>query len=103
MTDSQSFVTASISSASLVLPQPSPASVPPLELVHKHQRFRRIEHRPSKRRGLEKSQIWEYGTDYECVDDVDTHAWRCLHCFKNHLVIMKPGSEVTTNAQRASP
>jgi hypothetical protein len=101
MTDSQSIVTPSTSSAPpLTLSQPPPANVPPQELMHKHQRFRRIEHRPSKRRGLEQSQIWEHGTDYECVDNADLHGWRCLYCFKGYLVVMKQGSDVTTNARR---
>ena len=100
MTDSQSVVTPSISSASLVLPQPPLASVPPQELIYKHQRYHRIEHPPSKRRGLEQSQIWQHGTDYECVDNTNIHAWRCLYCFKDHLAVMKSGLEVTTNARR---
>ena len=100
MTDSQSVITPSISSASLVLPQPPPASIPPQELIYKHRRYRRIEHPPSKRRGLEQSQIWQHGTDYEYVDDTSIHGWRCLYCFKDHLAVMKPGIEVTTNARR---
>ena len=100
MTDSQSVVTPSISSASLVLPQPLLASVPPQELIYKHQRYRRIEHPPSKRRGLKQSQIWQHGTDYERVDNSDIHGWRCLYCFKDYLAVIKVGLEVTTNARR---
>jgi hypothetical protein len=100
MADSQSF-TPSISSAPpLNLPQPPPASVAPHELVWKHQQFRLIEHRPSKRRGLEQSEIWNHGTDYECVDDAALHGWRCHYCFKNYVVVMKQGADVTTNAHR---
>ena len=100
MTDNLSVITPTVSSASLVLPQPPPASVPPQELVYKHRRYHRIEHRPSKRRGVEQSQIWQHGTDYEDMEDTSIHAWRCLYCFKNYLAVMKPGVEVTTNARR---
>ena len=100
MTDSQSIITPSTSSAPLILPQPPPASVAPQELVWKHQLFRLIEHRASKRRGLEQSQIWDHGSDYEYVPNSDLHGWRCHYCFKNYLVVMKKGSDVTTNGHR---
>ena len=96
MTNSQSVIT---SSASLVLSQP-PVSVPPQELIHKHKRYRRIEHPSSKRRGLEQSQIWEHGIDYESVEDSDVYGWRCHYCFRDYLAVMKIGEEVTTNARR---
>ena len=100
MTDSQSIITPSTSSAPLILSQPPPASVAPQELVWKHQLFRLIEHRPSKRRGLEQSQIWDHGSDYECVLNLDLYGWRCHYCFKNYLVVMKKGVDVTTNGYR---
>lgn len=64
MTDSQSIITPSTSS--LALPTP-PASVPPQEFVFKNQHWRQIEHRASKRRGLEQSKIWDYGTASSAV------------------------------------
>ena len=48
MTDSQSVVTPSISSALLVLPQLLLASILPQELIYKHQRYHHIEHPLSK-------------------------------------------------------
>ena len=98
MTDSLSIGTPSTSSISLSIP--APASVPPHELVFKNQHFRPIEHRASKRRGLEPSKIWEHGTDYECLDDASSHGWRYAYCFKNYLVVIKHGVDVTTNARR---
>lgn len=102
MTTSQSIVTPSTSSAPprLSLPHPPPAGVAPQELVYKHQQFHRIEHAPSKRRGLEQSAIWEHGIDYECVEDAELHGWRCSYCFKSYFVVLKLGSDVTTNARR---
>jgi hypothetical protein len=96
MTDSQSTASPSISS-SLHLLQP-PASVPPQELFHKGQHWRRVEHAPSKRRGVEQSMIWDHGTDYVSVEEENTHAWRCLYCFKNHMISMK--QDATSNARR---
>ena len=100
MTDSQSIITPSTSSAPLILSQPPPASVAPQELMWRHQLFRLIEHPPSKRRGLEQSSIWDCGSDYECVSNSDLHAWRCHYCFKDYLVVIRKDQEVTTNAHR---
>ena len=98
MTDSQSIITPSTSS--FTLPTPPPASVAPQEFISKNQHWRRIEHQANKRRGLEQSKIWDHGTDYECVEDTNLHAWRCLYCLKNYLVVMKQGQDVTSNAWR---
>ena len=94
MTSSQSIT----STSSLSLSQPPPGSVPPLELFHLKLRWVRIEHAPSKRRGVEQSLIWDHGTDYLCVDDSNVHAWRCKYCYKDLLVVMK--QESTTNVRR---
>jgi hypothetical protein len=96
MTNSQSTTSQSLSS--IALPQPPPASVPPQGLVFKGRQWQRIEHAPTKRRGVEQSRIWEHGTDYSCLEEEDIHAWRCLYCFKNYLVVMK--QDVTSNARR---
>ena len=93
MTDSQSSLSASISS--LALPAPPPGSVPPAELYHSQQQWLRVEHPPSKRRGVLPSKIWEHGHDYISVTNPELHAWRCNYCVKDYLVIFK--SDSTTN------
>ena len=44
---------------SITLPPPSPENVLPQEFISKNQHWRSIEHRASKRRGLEQSKIWD--------------------------------------------
>ena len=97
MTDSQSAAS-STPISSLNLPQPPPASVPPQQLFNKGRHWRRVEHKPNRRRGVEESLIWDHSTDYVAVENDKLHAWRCLYCFKTHLSSMKHDS--TSNALR---
>ena len=98
MADSQSIASSTAISSSLALPQPPPASVPPQQLYYKNRNWRRVEHAPNKRRGIDESAIWDHGTDYVAVDNDKLHAWRCLYCFKTHLNVLK--HDATSNPLR---
>jgi hypothetical protein len=47
---------------------------------------------------LNKSLIWDHGTDYVDVENANHYAWRRLYCFKNYLVSMK--QDATSNTRR---
>ena len=98
MADSQSIASSTAIASSLHLPQPPLATIPPQELFCKGRSWRRVDHAPNKRRGVDESAIWDHGTDYVAADNDKLHAWRCLYCHKTHLNIMK--HEATSNALR---
>ena len=72
MASSQSSTPLSVLSFSL---SPSLSSIdPPDEVVYAYQQWVRIEHPPSKRRGVSQFKICEHGSDYVNVVTPNVHA-----------------------------
>ena len=64
------------------------ASAPPSELSHGGKRWRAIDHAPNKKRNTKRGRAWDFGQEYESVEDANVHAWRCNFCSQDAVIIL---------------
>ena len=63
-------------------------SAPPSELLRGGMGLRGIDHAPNKKRNTKGGRAWDYGQEYESVEDANVHAWRCNFCSQDAIIVL---------------